>query len=221
MLEFNNVSFGYDKHPILDNINFKINNGELVFLIGKSGSGKSTLLKLIYMDLIPSNGFVEFEGFNSEIIKGKMLHLLRRKIGIIFQEFRLLKKRTISENLSFVLEVINVPGGEIRRKVNDVLGEVGLLHRKNSYPDELSGGEQQRIAIARAIINNPTLVVADEPTGNLDPETSFEIMDTLKRINSKGTALLIATHNYELVKKFPARIIKIENGKTINAHLKQ
>ncbi|MDP3832135.1 MAG: ATP-binding cassette domain-containing protein, partial [Ignavibacteriaceae bacterium] len=167
MLEFNNVSFGYDKHPILNDINFTIKNGELVFLIGKSGSGKSTILKLIYMDLLPSNGFVEFEGYNSESVKEKMLHLLRRKIGIIFQEFRLLKQRTVSENLSFVLEVINVPRNEIRRKVNDVLGEVGLLHRKNSYPDELSGGEQQRIAIARAIINNPTLVVADEPTGNL------------------------------------------------------
>ncbi|HRI48439.1 MAG: cell division ATP-binding protein FtsE [Ignavibacteriaceae bacterium] len=221
MLEFNNVCYSYDKTPILEDVSFKVKHGELVFLIGKSGSGKSTLLKLIYMDLLADSGFVEFEEFNSESLDRKAIPFLRRKVGIIFQEFRLLKKRTVYENLSFILEVINVPSKEIRRKVNDVLGEVGLIHRRNSYPDELSGGEQQRIAIARAIINQPILLLADEPTGNLDPETSIEIMDLLKRINSKGTAIIIATHNYDLVKKYPTRIIKIEKGKTISAQLKQ
>lgn len=212
MLDFNEVSYSYDKSPIVEDISFSMNNGELIFLIGKSGVGKSTILKLIYMDLLPQSGYVQFDKFDSVSIKNSQLPLLRRKIGIIFQEFRLLKNRSVYENLAFVLEVINTPRREIRRKVNNVLGEVGLLHRRNSLPNELSGGEQQRVAIARAIINDPLLVLADEPTGNLDPETSFEILETLKRINSKGTALLIATHNYELVNKYPARIIKMDKG---------
>lgn len=221
MLSFNNVFYSYNNTPVLENISFEIDAGEFVFLIGKSGAGKSTLLQLIYMNILPQMGNVKVAQYDSQTIKRKELPYLRRKLGVIFQEFRLLKDRTVFENLAFILEVTNVSSREIKRKVNDVLTDVGLSHRRNAYPKELSGGEQQRIAIARAIINEPMLILADEPTGNLDPETSNEIVEILKRINSRGTAILFATHNYEFLKKSNFKILKIDNGKIYKAVIKQ
>ncbi|QQS38009.1 MAG: ATP-binding cassette domain-containing protein [Ignavibacteriales bacterium] len=221
MLTFDNVSFNYANQEVFSDINFSLENGELSFLIGKSGSGKSTLLQLIYMNIMPDSGSVQVGEYNSKTIKPKQLPKLRRKLGIIFQDFRLLTDRNIYDNLSFVLQSVSTPSGEIKKKVNDALSDVGLIHRRYSMPDELSGGEKQRVAIARAIVNEPMLILADEPTGNLDPETSMEIMNILTKINGRGTAVLFATHNYELVKKGNAKILKIENGKVLKAVLKQ
>jgi len=212
MLNFNDVGFGYSGDEILRSVSFAIKNGEFVFLIGKSGSGKSTLLQLIYFNLLPDDGDIQFDVYSSQLIKASSLPLLRRKIGIIFQDFKLIEDRTIYENLAFVLETVNTPAKKIKKRITEVLGEVGLSHKIKSYPKELSGGEKQRIAIARAIINEPLLVLADEPTGNLDPDTSLEILELLKKINNRGTAVLLATHNYELLKKSDARILQLENG---------
>jgi cell division transport system ATP-binding protein len=196
-------------------------NGEFVFLIGKSGSGKSTFLQMIYMNQFPESGYIQLLDYDSNSIKKNQLPELRKKLGIIFQEFRLIQDRSIYDNLAFILEVTNTPSREIKKRVNAVLNDVGLSHKKKCIPSELSGGEQQRVAIARAIINEPSLILADEPTGNLDPETSFEILELIKKINTKGAAILFATHNYEIVKKFDARIVKIENNKVLNAVIKK
>lgn len=220
ILSFNDVSFSYSNSPVFSNINFEMNEGEFVFLIGKSGSGKSTFLKLIYMDLIPENGFIQFSSYDSLAIKQRAIPKLRQKIGVVFQDFKLLKNRNVTDNLSFVLNVVKTPSRKMKIKINEALSSVGLLHKKNNFPDELSGGELQRLAIARAIINEPILVIADEPTGNLDPETSGEILDIFRKINSQGTAVLFATHNYELIKKFPSRVVKLENNKLVNMILK-
>lgn len=221
MLSINNVDFGYNSSSIFSDLSFKMESGEFVYLIGKSGSGKSTLLQLIYMNIKPKAGIVQFDRYDSQFIKPSELPYLRRKIGIIFQDFKLLKDRTIFENVAFVLEATNVQSKEVKRKVNNALTDVGLSHRRQSMPSELSGGEQQRVAIARAIVNEPSLIIADEPTGNLDPETTEEILDILKRINQRGTAILFATHNYDIVKKSSSKIIKIENGKIYKAVIKQ
>ncbi len=221
MLSFDNVSFNYSNQELFSDINFTLDAGEFCFLIGKSGAGKSTLLQLIYLNMLPDSGSIQIGEFNSRTIKRKQLPILRRKLGIIFQDFRLLSDRNIYDNLSFVLKSVNTPVKEIKRKVNDALSDVGLIHRRYSMPNELSGGEKQRVALARAIVNEPMLILADEPTGNLDPETSIEILNILTRINSRGTAILFATHNYELVRKANIKILKIENGKVIKAVLKQ
>lgn len=221
MLSFNNVSFSYSDHIIFQDMNFKMDNGEFVFLIGKSGSGKSTFLQMIYMNQLPESGYVQFLQYDSNGIKKSQLPELRKKLGIIFQEFRLIQDRSIFDNLAFILEVTKTPSREIKRRVNTVLNDVGLSHKRKCLPSELSGGEQQRVAIARAIINEPTLILADEPTGNLDPVTSFEIVELIKKINQKGAAVLFATHNYEIVKKYDSRIVKIENNKVLNAVIKK
>jgi cell division transport system ATP-binding protein len=221
MLSFNNVDFGYPHQPVFTDLNLNLEKGEFCFLIGKSGSGKSTILQLIYMNIFPDSGYVQVDKYNSKTIRRKELPYLRRKVGVVFQDFKLLRDRDIFDNLAFVLEVIKTPKNEIKKRVINALTEVGLAHRKNSKPDELSGGEKQRIAIARAVINKPVLLLADEPTGNLDPETSYEIVEIFRRINSKGTAVLFATHNYEVVKRYDAKIIKIENGQAFRGILKQ
>lgn len=213
VLSFSNVDFLYNSEHILNDVSFSIDEKEFIFLIGKSGSGKSTLLRLVYAALQPENGEVESVGFILPTKKKNNILKLRRKLGIVFQEFRLLKDRTVSENLAFVLQAAGGTNTNIKRKVNDVLSEVGLSHKVKSYPNELSGGELQRVAIARAIINDPLLILADEPTGNLDPETSNDIFELLKKINSKGTAVLFATHNYEFVRKSDKRILRLEKGK--------
>lgn len=213
MISFNDLSFSYANHILFENLNFHVDKGSMVFIIGKSGSGKSTLMKLIYMNRLPQKGSVMIAGYDSAAIKKRDIPFLRRKIGVIFQDFKLLDDRNIFENLAFILESTGTSGKAVRKRVLDVLSEVGLSHKMRSMPTELSGGEQQRIAIARAVINNPDIVLADEPTGNLDPETSMEILDILKKVNAKGTTVLISTHNYELVKRTESKIYKLENGK--------
>lgn len=221
MLTFSNVTFRYYNQPVFENLEFSLAPGEFSFLIGRSGAGKSTFMQMIYMNIFPQDGYVEFDRYNSQNIKAKDLPLLRRKIGIIFQDFKLLQDRNVYDNLSFILEVTGVPTKEIKKRVFSALTEVGLAHKQKNMPSELSGGEQQRVAVARAIINNPVLILADEPTGNLDPETSYEILDLLKKINSRGTAVICATHNYELVRRFNARITKLEKGRAVKVVLRQ
>ncbi len=213
MLSFNNVEFNYKNQPVFTDLSFSIDESEFVFLIGKSGSGKTTLLEMIYMNILPQGGYVQFDTFSSDTIRPNSLPELRRNIGIIFQDFKLLEDRTVYENLAFVLEITGVKGKNLKRKVYQVLSEVGLAHKQKNKINQLSGGEQQRIAIARAIINEPKLIIADEPTGNLDPETSSEILEILTKISSRGTSVLFATHNYELVKKNKGRVIRLKDGK--------
>ena len=221
MLELNNLTFNYPNQPLFSDVNLTVEQGEFIFLIGKSGSGKSTLLQMIYMNLFPLEGYVRVGNYDSLSIRKKDLPFLRRKIGIIFQDFRLLPDRNVYDNLAFVLEVTGNKRRDIKKKIYDALSAVGLSHKQKNMPNELSGGEQQRIAIARAIINEPTLVLADEPTGNLDPETSYEILEILKKINARGTSVIFATHNYDLVRKHSARIVKLENGKALKVVIKQ
>ncbi|MGA7836424.1 MAG: ATP-binding cassette domain-containing protein [Ignavibacteriaceae bacterium] len=222
MLSFNNVDFSYSHQQIFSDLSFSLGHGEFSFLIGKSGAGKSTVLQMVYMNILPHSGVVEVGDFDSKTIKPKHLPLLRRKLGIVFQDFKLLRDRNIYDNLSFILEVTSTSGKEIKKRINNALTDVGLLHRRFSMPDELSGGEKQRVAIARALLNEPILILADEPTGNLDPETSGEILEILMKIHSRGTAVLFATHNYDIVRKYSEnKIIKLENGKAVNAVIKQ
>ncbi|HPO56198.1 MAG: cell division ATP-binding protein FtsE [Ignavibacteriaceae bacterium] len=216
MLEFKDVEVSFNNQKLFNKISFAMNHGEFIFLTGKSGCGKSSLLQMVYMNLIPQAGVIRLLNYNSGKITKRELPLLRRKLGIVFQDFRLLKDRNVYDNLAFVLETTNVKSREIKRRINHVLTEVGLTHRRKSMPAELSGGEQQRIGIARAIINEPVLVLADEPTGNLDPETSLEILDILKKINQRGTAVIFATHNYELVKSIQTRTLRIEEGQIVS-----
>ncbi|PIQ08089.1 MAG: cell division ATP-binding protein FtsE [Ignavibacteriales bacterium CG18_big_fil_WC_8_21_14_2_50_31_20] len=213
MLSFNNVEFNFKNQPVFNNLNFEVAESEFVFLIGKSGAGKTTLLQMIYMNIIPQSGYVQFDVYSSDTIKPRKLPNLRRNIGIIFQDFKLLEDRTVFENLAFVLEITGAKRREIKHKVYQVLSEVGLSHKQKNKMNQLSGGEKQRIAIARAIINEPKLIIADEPTGNLDPETSKEILDILYKISVRGTSVLVATHNYELVKKYKSRIVRLIDGK--------
>jgi len=215
MLSFNHVQYGYTEQLIFKDLSFNLKQGEFVFVIGKSGSGKTTLMQMIYMNILPDSGSVDIGQFSSTTIKSKMLPALRKKLGIVFQDFRLLGDRNIYDNLSFILQAISTPKKIVKQKINDVLTDVGLSHRRYSMPNELSGGEQQRIAIARAMIKEPILILADEPTGNLDPETSEEILELIKNIHKRGTSILITTHDYELVKKTNAKIIKLENGTAI------
>jgi cell division transport system ATP-binding protein len=221
MLSITNVVYHYPSQPVFEDLNLEVGRGEFVFLIGKSGSGKSTLLQMVYMNILPQAGYIQVGSYDSKTIKPGMLPHLRRKVGVVFQDFKLLRERNIYENLSFVLEVTGVSGREIKKRVNNALADVGLIHRRYSKPDELSGGEKQRVAIARSVINEPQLILADEPTGNLDPETSFEILDIFEKINAKGTAIIFATHNYEIVKRLNHRIIKLENGRAFKAVVKQ
>jgi len=221
MLSIQNVSFDYENQPLFDNVNLELNAGEFAFLIGKSGSGKTTLLQMIYMNVLPNSGSVTVGNFNSQTIKKSELPYLRRKIGIVFQDFKLLTDRNVFENLSFVLEVTSTNHKEIKKRVNDVLTQVGLTHKRLNFPDQLSGGEKQRVAIARAILNQPLIILADEPTGNLDPETSNEILELLQKINKQGTAVLVATHNYDMVRKGNTRVFKIEDKKILKGYLKQ
>lgn len=221
MLTFNSVDFNYKNQPVFSDLNLQVDQGEFVFMIGKSGVGKTTLLRMIYMDLFPESGYVEIGEYSSETIRENDLPYLRRKVGMIFQDFQLLSDRNIYDNLAFVLQVTGNQRKVIKKKVMNALTEVGLAHKQKNMPHQLSGGEKQRVAIARAMINDPFLILADEPTGNLDPETSEEILAILKKINSRGTSVIFATHNYELVRKFDAKIIKLEGGKAVKVLIKK
>jgi cell division transport system ATP-binding protein len=212
MVEFQNVSVWFGDNLVFKDLNFKVNEGEFVFIAGSTGSGKSTLLRLIYMDIFPNRGKVIVGKFDSSKIKRKHIPYLRRRLGIVFQDFKLLEDRNVFENVALALHVTGAKKKEVNKKVLTALAEVGLSHKKNNMPEELSGGEQQRVAIARAIANEPFLILADEPTGNLDPDTSIEIIELLKKINLRGTSIIMATHNYSLIERVKdAKVYQISN----------
>ncbi len=215
MIELKDVTVEYQGRMSLDSVTVNIGAGEFIYMVGPSGAGKSTLLKLLYMDLFPTRGTMTIGEFSSVNIKKKEIPFLRRQLGIVFQDFRLLRDRSVYDNIAFALIVTDTPKNEIPKKVMKVLAEVGLSNKKNRMPYELSGGEQQRVVIARALVNDPIVILADEPTGNLDPETSMEIMQLLLKINEQGTAVIMATHDHEVVKQIPKRIINIEKGAII------
>ena len=220
MIRFSSVNFGFGTSPLLENVSFDVRPGEFVFLVGQTGAGKSTLLRLIYMDLMPTKGVVSVGKYSSAHILPAEVPYLRRSLGIIFQDFRLLDDRSVFDNVAFTLHVTGTPSKQIKKSVLKTLADVGLSHQKNKMPHELSGGEQQRVVIARALVNNPLFLLADEPTGNLDPGTSKEILSILKDINTRGTAIVMATHNYELVRKMNERILQIKGGKVFEVEIK-
>lgn len=199
----------------LRDVNVHIEPGEFVFVVGPSGAGKSTFIKMLFREVLPTAGSIFVNGVDILSLNPKEIPYLRRELGIIFQDYRLLPDRTVYENVAFAMQVIETPHRKIKRRVLNVLELVGLRHRANAYPNELSGGEQQRIAIARAIVNDPILVIADEPTGNLDPETSWDIMEIFKEINDTGTTIVMATHDKEIVDNMGKRVIAIENGQIV------
>ena len=200
----------------LKGVSMRIDDGEFVFLVGPSGSGKSTIIKLITGEIAPSEGRLMVNGYNMNTIRPKQVPGMRRTLGVIFQDFRLIEKKTVEENLTFVMRVVGASPREIKKRIPYVLQLVGLDHKGDRLPSELSGGEQQRVAIARALVNNPSVIIADEPTGNLDPQRSLEIMMLLERINELGTTVLVVTHEKELVNRFSKRVVAIENGRIIS-----
>lgn len=216
MIELKNVSKVYDNGSIaLDHVSLHIGKGEFVFVVGASGAGKSTLIKLLSYEELPSRGSVFVNGIEVNKLAKNRVPYLRRKMGIVFQDFRLLPNKTAQENVAFAMEVIEAPRRLIRRRVRDVLDLVGLVGKADALPKNLSGGEQQRVAIARAIVNRPQLLIADEPTGNLDPETSRDIMEVFKKINHMGTTVLMVTHDKTLVDMMNKRVIEIDGGKVV------
>ncbi len=213
LIELINVSktFG-DGYRALHNVSIKIDNGEFVFLVGQSGAGKSTLIKLLLREISADSGSIIINNKDVSALKRKEIPYLRRSIGVVFQDFRLLQDKTVYENVAFAMEVIEAQAKEIRRKVPIVLSLVGLSKKSDLYPHQLSGGEQQRVSLARAMVNGPSILIADEPTGNLDPDTSWEIMKNLNEINHRGTTVLMATHARDIVNSMKKRVIEIEEG---------
>lgn len=213
MLIMSNISKVYPGGATaLEDVNIHIKSGEFVFVVGPSGAGKSTFFKMLFREIKPSTGTIQVNGVDILGLSDKEIPYYRRQLGIIFQDYRLLPDRTVYENVAFAMQVIETPHRKIKRRVLNVLDLVGLRSRANAYPNELSGGEQQRIAIARAIVNDPLLVIADEPTGNLDPDTSWEIMNIFKEINATGTTIVMATHAKDIVDAMGKRVIAIEKG---------
>ncbi|MBR5217864.1 MAG: cell division ATP-binding protein FtsE [Oscillospiraceae bacterium] len=213
MIRMTNVEKTYDNGTrALNGISFQIDDGEFVFLVGPSGSGKSTIIKLLTGEVVPTSGRVIINGFSMGRISQKQIPYLRRSIGVIFQDFRLIQNKTVFENLSLAMRAVGASSREIRSRIPYVLDLVGLGGKEDRYPDELSGGEQQRVAVARALVNNPSTIVADEPTGNLDPNRSLEIMTLLERINALGTTVVVVTHEKGLVNHFSKRVITINEG---------
>jgi cell division transport system ATP-binding protein len=216
IIKLNNVDIFQQKHLVLSNVNLHIDKGDFVWLIGQTGSGKSSLLKVIYGDLAVKVGTGHACGYDLDKITDKDIPFLRRKLGIVFQDFQLLTDRTVEQNLQFVMRATGWTDLKlIADRTLDVLEKVGLRSKLKKMPHELSGGEQQRVVIARALLNDPEIILADEPTGNLDPDTSEEIVLLLKQISQSGTAVVIATHDYHIIRTFPSRIIKCENGKVL------
>ena len=214
IIVFDKVSLKISKTNILTNLNFSISQGDFTYLIGKTGSGKSSIIRSIYCDIPIESGKSIIDGKDISEIRKSQIPFLRRKIGIIFQDFKLLSDRSIFRNLEFVLKATDWKDKQkINERIDEVLNEVGMMNLKNRMPYQLSGGEQQRISIARAILNKPNLILADEPTGNLDPGTSKEIMNLLIKINNQGSTILMATHDYDMISNFPKRTLRLEDGK--------
>lgn len=215
MIQLFHVSRYYQSIPALEDINLRIEKGEFVFVTGPSGAGKTTLLNLLFSAIKPSSGQILIDGRNIARISRSSIPILRRNIGVVFQDFKLIHSKNVFDNVAITLYVLGKPLNEIKKNVYAVLKAVGLQHKLNAYPQFLSGGEQQRVAIARAIVNEPKILLADEPTGNLDNELTYEIMDLFFRINAKGTTVVVATHNNELIKKYSKRIIYLEKGRIV------
>lgn len=213
MVELKDVSVTYPGGVnALNNVNLKINDGEFAFVVGASGAGKSTLIKLMLREITATTGQVLVNGYNLTKLKQRNVPHLRRTIGVVFQDFRLIPTMTVYENIAFVLRVIDAPKRYIRSRVPYVISLVGLAHKAKAYPNELSGGEQQRVALARALINDPALIIADEPTGNIDPALSYEIVELFKAINACGTTIIMVTHEHDIVRHFGGRVININSG---------
>lgn len=213
MIEFKNVTVLYDNNVVgLDNVSFQIQDGEFVFLVGRTGAGKSSAIKLLTGEVKPYRGDVMIDGVVVNHLKHRQIPYLRRSQGVVFQDFRLLQHKTVYENVAFAMEILGVPKKEIRRKVPNILHLVGLSLRAHNFPGELSGGEQQRVSIARALVNNPSLIIADEPTGNLDSETAADIMRLLEDINQRGTTVVMVTHSEKIVNDMRKRVIQLESG---------
>lgn len=213
MIEFRNVSVVYNNNIFaLSNINLEIEKGEFVFLVGSSGAGKTTFVKALLKEIEPTSGSIIVNNIDVTNLKRRQIPLYRRKLGVVFQDFRLIPTLNVYENVAFAMRVIEAPFREIKKKVPVVLSLVGLSNKYKSFPHELSGGEQQRVSLARAIVNNPSILIADEPTGNLDPDTSMDIMETINDINNVGTTVLMATHASNIVNSMRKRVIEIESG---------
>lgn len=211
-----NVTKKYNKGiTAINNLSIQIKDGEFVYVVGPSGAGKSTFIKMMYREEKATKGRIRVGKYDLMKIRDRQIPYLRRYVGVVFQDFKLLQHKTVYENVAYAMEVIEKSPREIKRRVEDVLELVNLKHRMNNFPNELSGGEQQRVAIARAIVNTPGILIADEPTGNLDPDTSMEIMDILERINEQGTTIVMATHNSQIVNEKKHRVIAIENGQIV------
>lgn len=215
MIEFRNVSKVYEdtQTKALSDLNIKIDNGEFVFVVGASGAGKSTFLKLMMREEVPTSGSVEINGYQLNQLKKREIPYFRRTLGIVFQDFRLIPSMNVYDNIAYAMRVIGARETEIRKRVPYLLGLVGLNSKARSFPNQLSGGEQQRVALARALANNASMIIADEPTGNIDPRMSYDIVNLLNHINSDGTTVIMVTHDYHLVKSFNHRVITIKNGK--------
>lgn len=216
MIDFQNVTKDYGTNLGLDNVSCHINKGDFVFLVGPSGAGKSTFIKLILKEINADSGKISCGGYEVTGMPNRLIPQYRRRIGTVFQDFRLLPKKTVYENVAFAMEVLHKPARLIRKQVPQILSIVGISDKASKYPDELSAGEQQRVAIARAIINNPQVLIADEPTGNLDPHTAWEIMDLLDQINLRGTTIVMVTHAKDIVDRMNKRVIAISDGKIIS-----
>ncbi len=216
MIEFKNVSKVYNNGTeALRNLSLSIAKGEFVFIVGSSGAGKSTFLKLIMREEVPNSGEIVINGRKLSTVRKRDVPYLRRTMGIVFQDFRLIDKMTVYDNVAFAMHIVGASDREIRKRVPYVLGLVGLEKKMDSHPAELSGGEQQRVGLARALVNNPSMIIADEPTGNVDPAMSYEIVELLTEINRRGTTVLMVTHEHDLVKRFPRRVIEIQGGTVV------
>lgn len=216
MVEFKNITYNYSSKSGIYDVDLSIKDDEFCFLVGPTGSGKSTLLKLLYFDLFPDKGDVRVLKYLSSKIKKKDIHRVRKKIGVIFQDYKLLKQRTVYENIALPLHINGIGRKKISNLVNEALELTELSRYSKKFPNELSGGEQQRVCIARAIVKNPDIILADEPTGNLDPTTGHKILRILEQINKEGTCVIMATHNYKLIAEKPYRVIELDQGKVVS-----
>lgn len=217
IITMNNVSKAYATGtPALNNVNLHIKKGEFVFIVGDSGSGKSTMIKLLLRELVPTEGEINVMGYDLTRIRHRKIPMFRRNLGIVFQDFRLLQDRNVYENVAFAQRIVQAPSKEIKRNVPSILATVGLAGKYKAKPQQLSGGEQQRVAIARALVNRPSILLADEPTGNLDPKNSWEIMKLLEQINENGTTVLVVTHNREIVNAMQKRVVTMKKGVVVS-----